>query len=216
MCRIIWKVIQDRVCFSTSQNDWEDSDWAGCPAYRGSTSSYCIFYFFWILSYFMDKGAKNHIFTLSRSQIRRNDRYLLWIILASKICEYCGNKAALHIATNCELSFYLWQNTSKLGAVDIHSPSWGEMLKTIRKITRLAGSYYVMEDQLEKINDCHVLIKNDNAFLDVIVIIMPAISGVRNNINYLFTSQPAVFFYPLIEYNLFIFSWLIFHNQLNR
>jgi hypothetical protein len=73
-----------------------------------------------------------------------------------------------------------------------------------------------MEDQLEKINDCHVLIKNDNAFLDVIVIIMPAISGVRNSINYLFTSQPAVFNNPLIEYNLFIFSWLIFHNQLNR
>jgi len=69
---------------------------------------------------------------------------------------------------------------------------------------------------LWKINDCHVLIKNDIAFLDVIVIIMPAISRVRNNINYLFTSQPAVFFYPLIEYNIFIFSWLIFHNQLNR
>lgn len=50
----------------------------------------------------------------------------------------------------------------------------------------------------------------------VIVIIMPAISGVKNNINYLFTSQPTVFFYPLIEYNLFIFSWLIFHNQLNQ
>ena len=39
----------------------------------------------------------------------------------------------------------------------------------------------------------------------VIVIIMPAISGVKNNINYLFTVNQQFFFYPLIEYNLFVF-----------